>query len=270
MDKTDPRADVARRPLVLHIPGMDEVTVRSNQPYRDGSDGVFDLYAAPGAAPGDLQPAVIFVMGFPDAGMRRFVGCSAKDMASYVTWAQFVAASGLVAITYTNADPAADAVLVLQHVHDRAAELGIDRERLAIWSCSGNVPNALGLLMTRRDLAAAVLAYGYTLDVDGSTAVAEARAMFRFADPAAGRSPGDLPRVPLCVVRAGQDTTPRLNESLDRFIAHALRDNRPLTVINEPDLPHAFDSASDTDASRAAIRQIAAFLQSHLRGGADA
>jgi hypothetical protein len=266
MTQNDPRADVARRPLVLHVAGMDEASVRANQPYREGDDGMFDLYRG-GAAPGEaLQPAVIVVMGVPDAGMRRFVGCSAKEMESYVTWARYLAASGFVAITYTNADPVQDAERVLQYVRDHAAALGVDRDRLAIWSCSGNVPTALGLLMNHADLAAAVLAYGYTIDVDGSTAVAEAKAQFRFADPVAGRSPADLPpHVPLCLVRAGQDALPRLNESLDRFSAHLLKANRPLTLINAPELPHAFDSASDTGSSRAVIRQMQAFLQSHTR-----
>ncbi len=93
MAQNDPRADVARRPLVLHVAGMDEVLVRSNQPYRDGDDGAYDLYTAADAPPGEARPAVIVVMGYPDAGMRRFVGCSAKDMESYVGWARALGAS---------------------------------------------------------------------------------------------------------------------------------------------------------------------------------
>ena len=268
MAPNDPRVDVARRPLVLHIPGMDEVIVQAEWPYRDGADGVFDLYSPAGPPGGERRPAVVFVMGFTDAGMRRFVGCSAKDMESYVTWARALAASGLIAITYTNADPVADAELLQQYVRDHADELGIDRERIAIWSCSANVPNALGLLMTRRDLAAAVLAYGYTLDLDGATAVQEAQARFGFACPTARRSIDDLPpRLPLCIVRAGLDTTSRLNESLDRFIAHVLKANRPVTLINADDQPHAFDSQSDTDASRTAIKQVIAFLRAYLLTG---
>ena len=266
MTQNDPRADVARRPIVLHVTGMDEVTVRANQPYREGDDGVFDRYRGGGAEGDALKPAVIFVMGVPDAGMRRFVGCSAKEMESYVTWARYLAASGFVAITYTNADPVQDTERVLQVVRERAAELGIDRGRLAIWSCSGNAANALGLLANHADLAAAVLAYGYTMDVDGSTAVAEAQAKFRFVSPMAGRSPADLPaHVPMCLVRAGQDALPRLNESLDRFSAHLLAANRPITLINAPDLPHAFDSVTDSSRSRAVIRQMQAFLQSHTQ-----
>jgi acetyl esterase/lipase len=203
-------------------------------------------------------------MGYPDAGMRRFVGCSAKNMESYVTWARYLASAGLVAITYTNTDPVADADRVLRHVRDHAAALGVDPGRIAVWSCSGNVPTALRLLMNGADLACAVLLYGYTMDLDGSTAVAEARAQFHFADPMVGRSFDDLPRLPLCMVRAGQDAMPRLNESLDRFIAQVLKANRPFTLINADDQPHAFDSQSDTDAARAAIEQILAFLASHL------
>jgi dienelactone hydrolase len=267
MSHNDPRADVARRPLVLQVPGAKDVVVQRDVRYRDGEDGVFDLYKAPDAVTTHLRPVVVFVLGFPDAGMRRFVGCAAKDMESYITWARAIAASGLIAVTYTNSEPARDASLVLQHLREHAGSLGIDPERIGVWSCSGSVANALALLVFHDDIGGvrcALLYYGYTIDLDGADAIASAAGMFRFANPAAGRSVEDLGLLPICLVRAGQDAMPRLNEALDRFAARLLRANRPMTLINADSLPHAFDIMTDTEASRAVIRQTLAFLCAHL------
>ena len=265
MSTNDPRADIARRPLVLRLPGMTEVVVERNVPYRDGEDGLFDVYRAPDASAAAVRPAVIFVVGNPDAGARRFVGCALSEMESYVTWARLLAVSGFVAVTYTNADPPKDVRRVIDHVRANAASLGVDPERIGIWSCSGNAPNALGVLMDHRDtVRCALLYYPYMLDIDGSTAVAEAAAMYRFTNTAAGRSFDELPPLPLCLVRAGHDAMHRLNEALDRFVAQAVKADRPLTLINAAGAPHAFDIMTDADASRAVIRQSVAFLRVHL------
>jgi hypothetical protein len=67
------------------------------------------------------------------------------------------------------------------------------------------------------------------------------------------------------VVRAGQDAVPRINASIDAFVATALARNLPVTVVNYPTAPHSFDLLDDTEASREVIRQILRFLQFHLR-----
>src|SRR5262245_42316232 len=139
---------VTKTPVVYTIPGMADVTVR-RETYRvtDSSALTIDLYYPPTAAPGARQPAVIFVTGYPDPGARKMFGCPIKDMASYVSWGRLAAASGLVGLTYENGDPAADVHAVIHYVRDHAAALGIDENRMAVWSSSGNVPNALSVLM---------------------------------------------------------------------------------------------------------------------------
>jgi acetyl esterase/lipase len=131
---------------------------------------------------------------------------------------------------------------------------------------SGHVPNALSLLMrARQSVACAVLCYGYMLDLEGSTSVADAAAMFRFVNPCAGRSVADLPvDTPLFIARAGHDETPRLNEALDRFVTAALAHNLPITLANHAAGPHAFDIIQDSAASRQIITQILAFLRNNL------
>ena len=58
---------------------------------------------------------------------------------------------------------------------------------------------------------------------------------------------------------------PHLNYTIDRFLARALAINLPVTLVNHSAGPHAFDIVDDSDASRAVIQQIVAFMQCHLK-----
>ena len=272
MSQNDRRHEIATKRVVLELPGADAVVVRRDVPYAliDGERLTMDVYFPAGLQRHELMPAVLFVTGYPDEGMRKVVGCNAKDMASYVSWAQLMAVSGLAAITYTTRQPATDVHEVLRYLRANA-ELGIDGERVGLWACSGNAPTALSVLMTPdARVKCAALCYSYLLDVDGSTSVAEAASVFRFASPCAGRAFGDLPvDVPLFVARAGRDEMPHLNDTIDRFVAKALLTNLPVTLVNHSTGPHAFDIVDDSDASRAVIRQIVAHMQFQLRKSAQ-
>lgn len=264
------RHEMTTKKVVYQIPGMEAVTVRRDVKYRVTNAGflTMDLYYPPDTQSDARTPAVIFVMGYSDLGAQRIFGCRFKEMESFISWAQLTAASGMVAITYsTGADPAKDVHGLLRHVRLNAANLGIDETRIGIWACSGHAPNALAVLMDEenRDLKCAVLCYGLTLDLDGFTGVADSAATFRFVTPAAGKSVDDLPKdVPLFIARAGQDEFPHLNETMDRFLARAVSANLPVTFVNHPDAPHAFDLLHDSETSREIIRRILGFLRFHL------
>jgi dienelactone hydrolase len=268
MSQETARADIAKKTAVYRIPGVDSVTIRRDVEYRTTDAGILtmDLYYPPDWNTGARIPAVVVVAGYPDVGFERMLGCKFKDMGSSVSWAQLMAASGLVAITYTNREPAADCYALLEHLRANAAALGIAGDRMAVWASSGNVPLALSVLMREspKYLKCAVLYYGLMLDLDGSTNVAEAAKQFRFANPCVGKSVDDLPEdLPMFIVRAGQDN-PGLNEALDRFVAKSLNRNLPITFVNYPAAPHAFDLLLDSERSREIIRQTLTFLRFHL------
>jgi hypothetical protein len=259
--------EIALKRVVYEIAGAENVPVRRDIAYAtvDGERLTMDLYFPAETTRSEPTAAVVFVVGYPDKGVRRVVGCAAKEMASYVSWAQLVAASGLVAVTYTNQDPARDARHVMRYLRDHSDALGIDRGQLALWACSGNGPTALSLLMDPdARIRRAAFCYAYLLDADGETAVADAARRFGFANPCAGRSVEEVPSdVPLLIVRAGNDEMPGLNASSDRVIARALERNLPITVTNHRTGPHAFDLFDDSEEAKNAIEHVLAFLRPH-------
>lgn len=265
----DKLREIARLRAVLTLPGMEEVGIRRGVTYRSGEDGEYgmDVYLPPEGAGDGPFPAVIFVMGYSDVGLIELMGFGVKDMASYVSWGQLVARSGIVGITYSCAAPPRDAEAVLRYVRGNAEELEVDPARIGIWAASGNGPTALSLLMSpEARLRFAVMCNTYMLDLDGDSTVAEMSAGIGFAAPNAGRSLDDLPATPMFVVRSGRDEVPGLNGTLDRFIASAIRLNRPIRFVNLPEAPHSFDTSHDENESREVIRQILAFMRSSVTG----
>jgi hypothetical protein len=269
MGQDRPQDHISRKRVLYTVPGMDDVTIRRQVEYQRAGDSplTIDVYSPPGSASGAPLPAVVFVIGFADPGARRVLGCTANEMASYISWAQLVAASGLVAVTYVNQEPA-DVHAVFDYVRRNAAALGIDAGRIGVWSCSGSGPMGLSVLMQDGPHAprCGVLIYPYTLDLDGSTGTAAAAKQWGFANACDGKTVDDFARDrPLLVARAGQDQMPGLNQTLDRFVGAALARNLPITVVNHPTGPHAFDLFDDSDDTREVVRQALRFLTFQLR-----
>jgi len=121
----------------------------------------------------------------------------------------------------------------------------------------------------RKYLKCAVLCYGYTLDLDEFSGVAEAAKNWGFINACAGKSVDDLPPdLPLFIARAGRDQFAGLNDAMDRFLAKALARNLPITCVNQPEAPHAFDLWDDSETTLEIIRQMLAFMRFHLAGPA--
>jgi hypothetical protein len=174
-------------------------------------------------------PVVALIAGYPDAGFEKHVGCKFMEMEWAVSMAQLIAMSGMTAVTHTNRDPIPDAAALLTH-------LAAGGQRVGIWATSGHSPVALSVA----DRAAcAVLINPITADV--------------------------LPQTPLLIVRSGQDQTPGLNTALDAFVARALAENRPVSLVNYPQAPHSFDLHLDGAETRRILQQGLDFLRSHLR-----
>lgn len=256
---------IASRRILYDIPAA-VVRQEHSYPAADGSMQPMDVYRRSDRNTSDPLPVILMVFGYADAGMQRIFGRCARDIGSNVSWAELMAASGFAVVTYVNVNPVNDAIAVLEHLRQHGGQLGVDPARIGIWSCSGNVPNALGLLIGsgRGAVKCAALLYGYMLDLDGSTIVSD-MSKFGFVTPAAGKTVDDVPAdVPVFVARAGRDEMPRLNETVDMFVSHAIARNRPLTLANHHEGPHAFDAVHDSRQTRVVIRQVLSFFSEWL------
>lgn len=245
--------------VVVELPYNGEIL--AGLPYREDSPVSMDIYYPEQRA--GLLPAVILVTGFPDPGYQSMLGMKQKEVMWYVSWARLLAASGLIAVTYSNQDPVRDIDALLAHLHDKGTNLGIDKTSIGIMSMSANVSNGLRVLMSDFPIQCAVFWYGFTMDVGGSETVTEASRAFGFATPA---DTGDeFPaRAPMLLIRAGKDENPGLNEAMDRFVAEALRRNAPLSLLNYPGGNHCFDILDKSETSMKAVRTALEFLRCHL------
>ena len=264
-----PQDHISQKRAVYTVAGMERAMVRQDLVYRTGADGplTMDVYSPEDRIATTPLPAVVLVAGYNDVGYQKMLGVKFKEMAMSVSWSQLIAASGLIAITYTNREPAADLDALLHHVREHADALGIDGDRIGVLACSGNVPLALSSLIAHgcTFLTCGALLYGFMLDLDGATGVAEAAAAFRFTNPNAGKSLEDLRQdLPLFIARAGLEQFANLNDSIDRFVAQAVAANRPITLVNHATGPHSFDLLDDSETSREIIRQVLGFLRSRL------
>ncbi len=254
-------AAIAKKTVRYSIPGMDAVVVRGAVGKSSGAGGLLmDIYYPSEPTPGDRFPIVVVPFGYPDPQSQI------RHYGPATSWAKLVAASGMAAVIYGAAEPSEDVHTVLQHLRANAESLGLDAQRIGLLATSGSVSVALSALMRDASLKCAALLYGYTMDLEGSTAVADVAKQFGFANACAGKSVDDLPAgVPLLFIRAGLEQFPGLNEALDKVVARAIARNLPVTVVNHPTGVHGFDLEEDTDASRAAIQLVLATLARDLR-----
>jgi hypothetical protein len=121
------RHEITLKPVLFHLPGMADVAVRRDLEYRRTAAGplTMDVYAP--SADGPATPAVILVVGFSDVGARQVIGCAAKDMESFSSWARLIAASGMTAIAYCNGgEPPGDLQALVRYVRENAGTLGVD------------------------------------------------------------------------------------------------------------------------------------------------
>jgi acetyl esterase/lipase len=70
--------------------------------------------------------------------------------------------------------------------------------------------------------------------------------------------------MPTLVARAGRDEIPTMNDSIDRFIARAIRENANVVAWNHPRGVHGFDNQNDDERSREIIAASLAFMHAHL------
>lgn len=131
--------------LAYEVPGMDAIEVTCDIVYKQiaGADATLDLYLPPDAAAAAL-PAVVFVHGNGDIPEGKPIEEHWKR--DQYTAARVVAALGYAAISFDYrgydlpdrlAEAEQDVLDLLAYVDANAAQLGIDPDRICLWSVSG-------------------------------------------------------------------------------------------------------------------------------------
>ena len=259
--------------IVSRVPGMERAVVRRDVVFDNSTSPplAFDAYLPRGMRAGERRPAIVFVSGAERVRQWRW----------FVTWGQLAAARGIVAIVPDKRYPRGfdglrtgfeDTEKLLAHLRTNGERLGIDPERVCLWTFSaGGRLTAVGLKAGTPSVKCLVVFYG-VLDLaqEFSSVTDETRRaeLLRQYSPlhaletAAGAG-AKLP--PILIARAGKDA-PTLNSGIDAFAAAALRLNAPLTLVNYPEGDHGFDGLNDTPQSRAIIEEALRFVLDNTAG----
>ncbi len=257
--------DISKIPLVLQVPGMDQVQITKNVIYKEagGEKLVADIYYPPALKSGERIPTVVFVIGYAN----RAFPVQMKEWRIYTDWARLAAASGFAGVLYNTTAPAADILDLLSYLRQNAASLKIDENRIALWACSANVLTALTVAMGERKefIKGVVLYYGLTLTPDQKfrDTVTALNKQVNFSMAGIDAIKNWHPDLPYFIVRAGKDMTEFI-QALDYFVGAALANNAPLTLVNYTAGHHAFDIYDDNDQSREIIRATMEFLKFDL------
>ena len=252
--------EIAKKKVVYVLPGMEAVPAHRDLTFRSASGGelLMDVYYPPQPPEGPL-PLVLMAMAYPDPTARvRLYG-------PVTSWAQLFAASGMAAVVYGTEEPAEDVHALLRHLRAEAADLRLDVDRFGLFATSANVTVGLSTLIRDGRLRCGALLYGYTVDVAGSTTIADMARQTGFVNACAGASIDDLPAdVSILFVRAGRDHFPGLTAARANVVQQSLARNLPVWLINHAAGAHGFDLDEQSATSRGVVQQVLAFLRLHL------
>lgn len=261
----DPFAERA----VLTLPSMDSVVVVKDIVSRTGR--TLDVYRRP-----DLEdqalPAVVFVPG--DAPEE--IIADAKHWGQYVSWGQLVALSGLAAVTTNHRSTngfkdlegaAQDVDAAIDHVRTNGPDLGIDPERIAVWTCSAGAPFALRTALRNRPTYVRALVALYSImDLTDRGMISTDIPDKVLADFSCSRYlEAGRPFPPMLIARAGKDNE-FINRSIETFVAAAVAAGVDIEYLNHAEGQHAFDVRDNHSRSRAIIQRTLDFLDHALLG----
>lgn len=263
--------ELVMTPVVYRVPGMDKVTVKKNLKYTNANDPnlLMDVYSPPGLAKSERRPAVVFIHGSVGSSFKP------KDWGVYQSWGRLIAASGLIAVTFTHrlgypkpllTEASSDVTAAINYIRANSDSLNIDKDGLCLAAYSGGGPMLSLAMRDKPEYVRCLVAFYAFLDIQQSEPhrTNEPSEMVKRFSPITylANDAGKLP--PMFIARAGLDEVPTMNESIDRFVREALSKNAPIIVVNHPQGVHGFDNQTDDARSREIIRSAIDFMKLHL------
>lgn len=251
--------NIGEMEVVYSLPNMNEVQVQVGTIYKttDGNELSIDVYYPPSIKDNEKLPVVIFALGYSEINL--------KDMQAYISWGKLVALNGMVGINYETDNPEEDLADLIGYIRKNADTLNIDKNRIGIWSSSGNAPVALSYLADYEGefIKFGVFYYGImpTNSLRYQDEINSLSKEIGFFSPKFDEK-GSLPaNLPLFVVRAGQDKRDLINKTITQFLLSRISVNAPITFVNYKNGQHAFDILDDTQESRRIIEQTLTFMR---------
>jgi acetyl esterase/lipase len=227
------------------------------------------VYLPPGLRKAERRPAVVFIHGGAGAQFKP------KDWGIYKSWGRLVAASGMIAVTFTHrlgypkpllAEAASDVTAAINYVRANADSLNIDKERLCLAAYSAGGPLLSLGMRDRPEYVRCLVAFYAFLDIQQSEphTTNETSEMVKRFSPITYLANDAGTLAPMFIARAGLDGVPTMNDSIDRFVREAISKNASIIVVNHPQGVHGFDNQTDDERSREIIRSAIDFMKIHL------
>lgn len=260
--------EILKKEIVYKIDNMENVNVKKNMIYKE--ELLMDLYTPFIHGKSEKLPVVILIHG--EAASINF-----KESGQYISYGKLIAASGLNAVTFNHKvlsdgfsvkEVIDDIDTLVNYLIENADNLNINKDKIAIWSFSGGVP--FGLYEGMHDyfnyIKCIIAYYGF-----GDLTSVRKLLNFNIQDEDVkkyspisliGENSSKLP--PLLIARAGLDNS-IINESIDKFIIKALKNNLTIDICNHSTGGHAFDLFNDNDRTREIIAQTLNFLKKNLK-----
>lgn len=263
--------EIVNMPVVYRVPGMDTVIVKSDLKYTTANDAnlLMDVYLPPMLAKGERRPAVVFIHGGAGAQFKP------KDWGIYKSWGRLIAASGMIAVTFTHrlgypkpllAEAASDVSAAIDYIRTNSDSLHIDKARLCLAAYSAGGPMLSLGMRDRPAYVRCLVAFYAFLDIQQSESHRsnETPEMVKSFSPITYLANDAGEMAPIFIARAGLDEVPAMNDSIDRFIREAIAKNASIIVANHPQGVHGFDNQTDDERSREIIRSAIDFMKLHL------
>jgi dienelactone hydrolase len=209
---------------------------------------------------------VILTNNYPDVAWNKLSLPVFKDWQMIISWAELIAASGMIAVPYQTKYSQSEADSLISFLSKNAAKFNIDINRIAVFGASANALAAQSLMQNDKyNIRCVVFYYGPLLTPDRmffEDFNSRANAMgFYLSDlKQVDEIPSDIQ---ILIVRAGKDNS-FIHKTTDHFLNEAIKANAKITFINYPEGQHDFDILDDTEDSRIIIKQTIDFLTTHL------
>jgi hypothetical protein len=246
------QGDLFKKHLVYQIESMNSIRPTKVK-YRDTLKA--DIYMPIIKVVTKKSPCVIFVSGF--------AGINFTQVQLYSDWAKLMAANGIIGIVYETNSPSDDFDRLNEYLTANAKSLHLDKDRIGIWSCSGNSLLAVNKVNESKHYKCHSIYYGLTVTAE-SKYLKDVEELSRQNGFAYTVNREYTSTTPTLIVRAGKDNWTIILNSIDDFVNVLLRRNIPFEFINYAEGSHSFDMLDDNKTSKQIIVETMEFFKKEL------